>query len=194
MALPFRMHEPRELLAGGSEPLTGSGFDSGIQQAAWEEESLAAPAPAGEMDAVPAEPEGLEADPLARITWPEADTGVDAGSTLRGIAEGAGLVLALAVAGLWALRQWLVKRSLVEGAGRNVRRIDSLSLPQRCHVHLLDVQGRRVLVAIDSGGVKGVTVLPDSFEALVDAPVEEGVTPHEGLRRAAAAATDPEYA
>jgi flagellar biogenesis protein FliO len=186
----FRVHEPRELLAGGDEQL----FDttSGIQLAAWESEEAAFRPQVKDTTSVSTDP--LADDPLSRIQWPESDTGVDAGATLRGLAEGAGLVLAIAVVGLWALRQWLVKRSLVEGAGRHVRRVDSLSLPQRCHVHLLDVQGRRVLVAIDSGGVKGVTVLPDSFDSLIEPPAEGATSSGDGARRNAEAFTAPTFA
>lgn len=184
----FRVHEPRELLTDGERL-----FDpqDGIQPAAWETEETAERQPIGHTASTT---EANAADPLSRIQWPESDTGVDAGATLRGIAEGAGLVLAMAVVGLWVLRQWLVKRSLVEGAGRNLKRIDSLSLPQRCHVHLLDVQGRRVLVAIDTGGVKGVTVLPDGFDSLIDQPPDEPVPAADNTRRVAAAFAEPNFA
>jgi flagellar biogenesis protein FliO len=160
------MHEPRELLSDGHQRFLDAGSE--IQLASWE-----AADPGQDGSATSAATDPIGADPLSRIEWPESDTGVDAGATLRGLAEGAGLVLAIAVVGLWALRQWLVKRSTIPGAGRNLQRIDSLSLPQRCHVHLLDVQGRRVLVAIDPGGLKGVTVLPDSFDSLIESPPDD---------------------
>ena len=184
----FRVHEPQEMLTGGERLFETS---SGIQLAAWESEEATDSEPAQGTASSTADPSA--GDPLSRIQWPEADTGVDAGATLRGVAEGAGLVLAIAVVALWALRQWLVKRSLVEGAGRHLRRVDSLSLPQRCQVHLLDVQGRRVLVAIDSGGVKGVTVLPDSFDSLIEPP-DDATSYGEGVRRSTEAFTAPTFA
>jgi flagellar biogenesis protein FliO len=186
----FRVHEPRELLAGGDERLFHA--TSGLQLAAWESDAATDRAQLENTTTAATGP--IADDPLSRIQWPEADTGVDAGATLRGLAEGAGLFLAIAVVGLWVLRQWLVKRSLVEGAGRHLRRVDSLSLPQRCHVHLLDVQGRRVLVAIDSGGVKGVTVLPDSFDQLIEPPADDAASRGDETRRSPEAFAAPTFA
>lgn len=191
----YHVHAPDDVLAGGGEHfLTDRAFETGIQLAAWEE-----PAPPELLQiADPSPPDGtadsIGAEPLSRIEWPDSDTGVDAGDTLRGIAEGTGLILAIAVVGLWALRQWLVKRTTIPGAGRNLRRIDSLSLPQRCHVHLLDVQGRRVLVAIDPAGVKGVTVLPDSFDSLIEQPPDETTAHAENTRHRAMAMNEPTFA
>lgn len=163
----FRVHEPAELLSEADATFFAAS-ESGVQLASWE----APPEPPDAVatdDAIATETASVaETEPLSRLEWPEPDGSVDAGATLRGLAEGAGLVLALCVVGLWGLRHWLVKRNQPAGSGQNLRRIDSLALPQRCQVHLLDVQGQRVLVAMDAGGLKGVTVLPDSFESLVE--------------------------
>jgi flagellar biogenesis protein FliO len=49
-----------------------------------------------------------------------------------------------------------------------MRTIESLSLPHRCRVHLVEIEGRQLVVATDAGGVKSMTVLPDRFAALMD--------------------------
>lgn len=156
---------------------------SGVQLASWE-------TPAEPADATSNDGEAFaDTEPLSRLEWPEPDGSVDAGATLRGLAEGAGLVLALCVVGLWGLRHWLVKRSRPAGSGHNLRRIESLALPQRCQVHLLDVQGKRVLVAMDAAGLKGVTVLPDSFDSLVELQGDGDAVDPPARQTAAVAAT-----
>ena len=165
---PFRVHEPAEWLSESDATFFAARASSGVQLASWEAPAEPATVAVADHAAVADTAAVAETEPLSRLEWPEPDGSVDAGATLRGLAEGAGLVLALSVVGLWGLRHWLVKRNQPAGSGQSLRRIDSLVLPQRCQVHLLDVQGQRVLVALDAGGLKGVTVLPDSFESLVE--------------------------
>lgn len=120
------------------------------------------------------------AEPLSRFTLPESSSEFDPGQTLRDWAEGAGLILAIGVVALWLLRQWLTRRDLPGGAMSHLRTIESLSLPQRCRVHLVEVDGRQVLVAADAAGIKSVTVLPDRFANLLDVTDEHagsGVAP-----------------
>ncbi len=179
----FRVREPAELLSVTDRTFYSDSSSSGVQLASWETpaESADATSNDGEVSA--------DTEPLSRLEWPEPDGSVDAGATLRGLAEGAGLVLAVCVVGLWGLRHWLVKRSQPAGSGHNLRRIESLALPQRCQVHLLDVQGKRVLVAMDAGGLKGVTVLPDSFDSLVELQGDGDAVDPPARRTAAVAAT-----
>jgi flagellar biogenesis protein FliO len=108
------------------------------------------------------------AEPLSRLTFTESSGEFDPGQTLRDWAEGAGLMLAFGVVALWLLRQWITRRDLPGGAMSHLRTIESLSLPQRCRIHLVDVDGRQVLVAADAAGIKSVTVLPDRFAHLLD--------------------------
>lgn len=115
-------------------------------------------------------------------TWPEAAE-IDPGATLQGWAEGAGLLVAISVVLLWLVRQWVWKRTLPGGAAVHLRNIESLSLPQRCRVHLVEVSGRHVLVACDAGGLKSVTVLPERFDTLLPGDVEPA---SEAARTAAA--------
>ena len=164
---PFRIREPAEWLSESETTFLAAPPSTGVQLASWEAPANPTDAAAAD-DSTPPDTAAATEEPLSRLEWPEPDGSVDAGATLRGLAEGTGLVLALCVVGLWGLRHWLVKRNQPAGSGQSLRRIDSLALPQRCQVHLLEVQGQRVLVAMDAGGLKGVTVLPDSFESLVE--------------------------
>ena len=58
----------------------------------------------------------------------------------------------------------------------HLRTIESLALPQRCRIHLVEVDGRQVLVAADAAGIKSVTVMPDRFGQLLDVTDEEAET------------------
>jgi len=107
------------------------------------------------------------AEPLSRLAWPDSSRQFDPGQTLKEWGEGAGLIVAFGVVALWLLRQWVSRRDLPGGSMSHLRTIESLSLPQRCRIHLVEVDGRHVLVAADAAGVKSVTVLPDRFAALL---------------------------
>ncbi|MBL8848981.1 MAG: flagellar biosynthetic protein FliO [Planctomycetaceae bacterium] len=122
-------------------------------------------------------------DPLSRLKWSGASEQVDPAETLRDWAEGAGLLVAFVVVSLWIVRQYVAKRANPGGPTTHLRTIESLTLPQRCRVHLLDVGGRQVLVAADAAGVKCITVLPDRFHSLLDDAAHE---------EAAAPPTEPE--
>lgn len=111
---------------------------------------------------------GVVDEPLARLAWPEATGRIDPEQTLRDWAEGAGLLLGFGIVSLWLVRQWVSKRAQPGGPTTHLRTIETLSLPQRCRIHLVEVQGRQVLVAMDGAGVKSVTVLPDRFASLLD--------------------------
>jgi flagellar biogenesis protein FliO len=121
----------------------------------------------------PARFEVPAAEPLSRFAFPESSTEFDPGQTLRDWAEGAGLILAFVVVALWLLRQWITRRDLPGGAMSHLRTIESLALPQRCRIHLVEVDGRQVLVAADAAGIKSVTVMPDRFGQLLDVTDEE---------------------
>jgi flagellar biogenesis protein FliO len=107
-------------------------------------------------------------DPLSRLTWSAPSSQFDPGQTLKDWAEGAGLMVAFGVVALWLVRQWLSRRDLPGRPTAHLRTIESLSLPQRCRLHLVEVDGRQVLVAVDAAGVKSVTVLLDRFATLLD--------------------------
>lgn len=187
----YRVREPGEWLApvDGRFPLAVDA-PSAIQLAAGTATNDVVVPAAAEIEIARSAEDGSE--PLSRLQWPDNPHEVDAGATLRGVAEGAGLLMAVSVVALWALRHWLIKRTQPQGTGHNLRKIDSLVLPQRCQVHLLDVQGQRVLVAIDGAGVKGVTVLPERFDALVaDGDLSR---PHAPLTTDNIAYTEPAFA
>jgi flagellar biogenesis protein FliO len=107
-------------------------------------------------------------DPLSRLTLSDSTSQFDPGQTLKEWAEGAGLMVAFGVVALWLIRQWLTRRDLPGRPTVNLRTIETLSLPQRCRVHLVEVDRRQVLVAADSTGIKSVTVLPDRFATLLE--------------------------
>lgn len=105
---------------------------------------------------------------ISRLDWPDSAGHVNPEETLRDWAENAGLLLGFGMVSLWLVRQWMGKRTLDGGPTTHLRTIESLSLPQRCRLHLVDVQGRQVVVAADAAGVKSVTVLPERFPELID--------------------------
>lgn len=112
-------------------------------------------------------------EPLSRLAWPDSASSIDPAQTLRDWAEGAGLLVGFGLVALWLVRQWLARKEFPGGTTTQVRSVETLNLPQRCRIHLIEVQGRQVLVAVDPAGVKSVTVLPDRFPAMLAAESDE---------------------
>jgi flagellar biogenesis protein FliO len=107
----------------------------------------------------------------AASTWPGSSppaNDFDAGTMLAGMVRGSLLVAALLGTTLWAVRWWMKNKSgaFVGRGGLNV--ISSLALAGRCHLQLVDARGHQVLIGIDAGGIKCVTVLPERFETSFD--------------------------
>lgn len=128
-------------------------------------------APAGEYP--PAVAPSTRHDPLSRFAFPDSPSPIDPAQTLRDWAEGAGLLVGFGIVALWLVRQWLARRDSPGGPTTQLRSVETLNLPQRCRIHLVEVQGRQVLVAMDPAGVKSVTVLPDRFPAILEAETDD---------------------
>lgn len=118
--------------------------------------------------AAPEHSAGLADDPLSRLRLPPSASQFDPAQTLKDWAEGVGLLIAFGIVSLWLVRQWVSRQDGGSGPAAHLRTIESLSLPQRCRIHLVDVDGRQVLVAVDASGIKSVTPLPDRFASLLE--------------------------
>lgn len=164
-----------------------------VVQISGDAEGAAAPSRGTALDSVSTAPAGgagrAAPESPGRLAWPESSGRIDPEQTLRDWAEGAGLLLGFAVVSLWLVRQWVSRRAQPGGPTTHLRTIESLSLPQRCRIHLVEVQGRQVLVASDAAGVKSVTVLPDRFASVLDPDEAEAALQ---LARTTAAA-EPEH-
>lgn len=103
-------------------------------------------------------------------TWPEAP---DSRAMLTRLGVGTAVVLVLCVVTLVACRRWL--RGLPHSANANARMVlvETLSLGNRCQVHLVRIGKQQVLVGLDGGGIKSLVALPEAFDdALAEAQTE----------------------
>jgi flagellar biogenesis protein FliO len=107
--------------------------------------------------------EETKADELA-YTPPEWPDPPDTAAMLRRVVVGTGIVLGLCVCTLYAGRRWLRGAPAGNGSGAALRLVETLSLGNRCSVHLLQTGEHQVLVGIDAGGLKSLLPLPPSFE------------------------------
>lgn len=96
--------------------------------------------------------------------WPEAP---DAAAMLKRLVVGTAIVLALCVGTLLVGQRWLRGAPKRATAGDKLRLIETVSLGNRCSVHLLQAGEHQVLVGIDSTGVKSLVPLPPSFEQAI---------------------------
>lgn len=93
--------------------------------------------------------------------WPDPP---DTAAMLRRVVVGTAIVLVLCVGTLWAGKRWLRGAPAGTGSGNALRLVESVSLGNRCAVHLLRTGEHQVLVGVDAAGLKSLVALPPSFE------------------------------
>lgn len=117
---------------------------------------------------VDSEPPGAETsgDDLkyAPAAWPDAP---DAASMLRRLVLGTVTVLGLCVCTIWGGKRWLGGAPARANSGAMLRLVETVSLGNRCSVHLLQAGDHQVLVGVDGGGVKSLVPLPMSFDQAI---------------------------
>jgi len=132
-------------------------------------ESLKAPTPVAQIPSWKTqEPNGdLQYTPP---TWPETP---DYGAMFSRLVAGTVIVLGMCVGVLWLGKRWLPISGLsVSGllmsaagasAGTHLKLVETLSLGNRCCLHLVQMAERQVLVGVDGSGVKTVVPLTETF-------------------------------
>jgi flagellar biogenesis protein FliO len=114
-----------------------------------------APQPAGKQDLV-----------YTPTALPDAP---DAKSMLTRLALGTATVLGLCVGTLWLGRYWLNGGVNPAAGAKQLQLLESLSLGNRCSVHLLQLGQQAVLVGADSSGLKVIVPLQPAFEQKLSA-------------------------
>ena len=104
-------------------------------------------------------------------TWPETP---DTGALLLRLTAGTVTVLVLCVVTLLAGRRWLRGPAPKIAAGSQLQILETVSLGNRCCVHLLRAGQHQIVVGTDGTGMKSLVALPESFEgSLRDAEGDE---------------------
>ena len=92
----------------------------------------------------------------------------DTTAMLMRLGLGTVCVLGLSASTLWLGKRWLRGGPApVSGAGQ-LRLVGSISLGNRCSVHLLETGDRQVLAGVDGSGLKSLVPLPQPFETALD--------------------------
>jgi len=89
---------------------------------------------------------------------------LDLGELIARLVIATGIVLVLAVLAVVAVRKWMgpALSPRIEKSSR-LRLIESLPLPQRASLQLVELDGRPVLVGMNSGGLQTITPVERSF-------------------------------
>jgi flagellar biogenesis protein FliO len=107
-------------------------------------------------------------------SWPDTP---DPRSLLTRVAVGTVVVLGLCVGTLLVLKRCTGAGAVKNSGGKQLRVVESLSLGNRCALHLIAAGNRQVLAGVDSSGIKALVALPDSFEnALNEVQADETST------------------
>jgi flagellar biogenesis protein FliO len=73
------------------------------------------------------------------------------------------VVLVIGVGVLVAGRHWLRGMAPARSATGQLRLVETLLLGNRCHLHLVQIATRQILVGADATGIKSVVTLTDDF-------------------------------
>lgn len=104
-------------------------------------------------------------------TWPEPP---DTGAMLIRLAAGTGTVLVLCVLTMVVGRRWLHGPAPKAPPGSQLEIVESVTLGNRCCVHLLRAGQHRLVVGVDGAGLKSMIALPEMFEkSLVDVELHD---------------------
>jgi flagellar biogenesis protein FliO len=106
--------------------------------------------------------EKQERSPLAYTppAWPEAP---DPKAMLGRLALGTAIVLALCVVTLAIGRRWLRGTATAGTDQGRIQLVETLTLGNRCNLHLVKIGGQQVLVGLDGGGLKAMVTLTEPF-------------------------------
>ena len=75
------------------------------------------------------------------------------------------IVLVLLGFSLWGLRWWMRRQTPGEARHGGLAVVGTLFIGPRCQLRLVEADGHRVLLSVDSGSVKCMSVLPQRFPA-----------------------------
>ena len=84
--------------------------------------------------------------------------------TLGRLVRGTLIVLVLLGVSLWGLRRWMKHTRNEASSVGSMTVLESTTLTGRCQLQLVEADGHRVLVGVDAGGVRCITVLPGRFD------------------------------
>lgn len=92
---------------------------------------------------------------------PEAPS---ASAMLARLGVGTVLVLGLCVATIFGMKRWMQPQFAGSTAPREMKLVETLSLGNRCLVHLVHLGKQPVLVGVDASGVKMIVPVAGDFE------------------------------
>jgi flagellar biogenesis protein FliO len=102
--------------------------------------------------------------------WPEAP---DPKAMITRLVLGTTIVLGLCAGTLLLSKRWLRGMPVKSSTTGPLSLVDTLSLGNRCHVHLVGVGKLRILVGVDAAGLKSVVPLTEPFEETLGELQEE---------------------
>jgi flagellar biogenesis protein FliO len=96
-------------------------------------------------------------------SWPQ---GPDAETMLLRVGVGTALVVSLCLATMWLLARKFSVTALKKQTGNRLRVIATLPLANRGALHLLAIEKRRIVAAVDSTGLKALLPIPETCEPI----------------------------
>ncbi len=113
---------------------------------------------------------------------PDSPEPLDLGAIVFRLVLGSVGVLAACVVSLWAARRWLKNGSVLGTGSGRMQLIESLALANRCSVQLIQVDNRKLLIGLDTSGLKTILPLADEFASTLDEIKDEGTNSASALQ------------
>ena len=100
----------------------------------------------------------------AKYTAPVLPEAPNFQAMLARLGGGTIVVLGLCVVTLWVIRRWVNPQPQAGVGPRALELKETLSLGNRCSLHLVQLGKREVLVGVDAAGIKVIVPLPHAFD------------------------------
>jgi|GEM_PF-2991747 flagellar biogenesis protein FliO len=128
-------------------------------------------------DSTPAKedtPNSVDSEAIPEWTGNAPPEALDLEELVTRLAIGTGIVLLVAVVSVLVIRKWLgPAATLRQPVTQRLRHIESLVLPQRASIQLVELDGRPILIGMNADGLQTITPIERSFSESLSAIKEE---------------------
>ena len=99
---------------------------------------------------------------------PPFPEGLELGDLVMRLALATGGVLVFGILAIVALKKWIPKAGVQSAPAKRMKLIETLNLPGRCSVQLVELDGNQVLVGMDAGGIRTIVPFSKPFAASLE--------------------------
>lgn len=121
--------------------------------------------------------DAASSDSIPEWAGSEPPAALDLGDLLGRLGIATGIVLAIAVVSVLAIRKWMGPAvGLRPTSTQRLRHVESLALPMRASIQLVELDGKPILIGMNAAGLQTITPVERSFAESLNSLNEEDAT------------------